>query len=239
MPFTAPVLDIGSGLANGIMTGADSLNKAIQYVGDQYVNSKAAEGTAQYLAKSGAMSRDELNEFMGKSLGAKQQILGMKMAQFMHGVDLNNQMALQNNQSSNVIGQQQNQGQVNVQTNRADMQNQLDFYKKYGYMPGRSPDQMPAPPANPNAGQVPGDNTSGTHSGTQGQVVGDVNPDGSPRNIAAPTPSAPATPSVPMQPDLPVKMIPGVGPVQVVPGSGGKGFSGYINPKTGQFVPMS
>lgn len=50
MPFTAPVLNIGQGLANGILSGADSLSHAIDYVRDQYTQAKAAQGAMKALS---------------------------------------------------------------------------------------------------------------------------------------------------------------------------------------------
>lgn len=50
MPFTAPVLNIGQGLADGIMSGANALSSAIDYVRDQYKSSKSAQGAMTALS---------------------------------------------------------------------------------------------------------------------------------------------------------------------------------------------
>lgn len=151
MPFTAPVLNIGQGLADGIMTGTDTLNKAISYVGDQYAKSKAAEGVAQWMATQKAsngqpmMTKDELNDFMGKSGSAKLGIIGLKSAMMLHGAETNNQMALQ-----------QSGGRVQVSTSQQEAENAIITAKKYGLIPpGQpAPDARPAPQIAQPGGQV-------------------------------------------------------------------------------------
>jgi hypothetical protein len=50
MPFSAPVLSISNGMMEGIMSGENALNSAIDYVRDQYKNQKAAQGAMQALS---------------------------------------------------------------------------------------------------------------------------------------------------------------------------------------------
>ena len=158
MPFTAGMMDISGNIGNNIAAGGQALGKAIEQVGDTYAESKAADFAAHTLASQGAMSKDDLSNFMGLSVGAKQKMLGTLSSKWILGQQMQNQLALQNNQAQNTVKVAAATAPIEAQTAGAKTAAEVAAYKNAGLIPpGQlSPDQRPAPNLTTAAPTAPG-----------------------------------------------------------------------------------
>lgn len=156
MPFTAGTLNIGQGLAEGILSGANSLDHAISYVRDMYANSKAATGAMQALAKTNDANG---NPIISPSMMDTFNTLSPQAQSAFAGIMSQRAAGLWSAQNQQLL--QRSQGQVEQQTHTANTASDYGIARQYGVVPGRSMDQMPAGYGNqqaPQSGVQPGSN---------------------------------------------------------------------------------
>jgi hypothetical protein len=161
MPFTAPVLNIGQGLADGILSGANALSSSIDYVRDQYKNQKAAQGAMTALSNmkdadgNPMISPQMLDVFNKMSPQGQVAAAGMLSQKAQNTWDAQNKIAI-------AQAGAQSEGSQQRQTNAAQFTNYRDAWKSGN--PG-SPDMGKA-----NSGIVGGNNdTTATSSSTAAQ----------------------------------------------------------------------
>jgi hypothetical protein len=82
IPFNVAPTNIGQGYAEGITAGGTALAKAIGSVADIGKQNVDANDTLTALHQTGILSPDEYNAVMGKSLGAKQSMVGLYAGQW-------------------------------------------------------------------------------------------------------------------------------------------------------------
>ena len=82
IPYSVPLTDIGSGYAKGIETAGKSLSEAIGTVADIGKQNVDANDTLAALHQTGILSPEEYQAVMGKSLGAKQSMVGLYAGQW-------------------------------------------------------------------------------------------------------------------------------------------------------------
>ena len=80
--FNVSPTDIGSGYAAGITQAGKSLSEAIGSVADIATKNVDANDTLAALHQTGILSPEEYEAVMGKSLGAKQQMVGLYAGQW-------------------------------------------------------------------------------------------------------------------------------------------------------------
>jgi hypothetical protein len=82
IPFSVAPTDIGKGYAEGITQGGKSLAEAIGSVSQVYTQNRDADDMLTAMQANKMITPDEYNAVAGKSLGAKQQLLGMYATQY-------------------------------------------------------------------------------------------------------------------------------------------------------------
>jgi hypothetical protein len=82
LTYNTPLTDIGSGYAAGITQAGKSLAEAIGTVADIGKQNVDANDTLAALHQTGILSPEEYQAVMGKSLGAKQSMLGLYAGQY-------------------------------------------------------------------------------------------------------------------------------------------------------------
>src|SRR4029077_12384979 len=82
IPYSVPLTNIGEGYAKGIETAGTSLAKAIGSVSEIYTQNRDADDMLTAMKTNKMITPDEYEAVAGKSLGAKQQLLGMYATQY-------------------------------------------------------------------------------------------------------------------------------------------------------------
>jgi len=82
LTYNTPLTDIGSGYAKGIETAGKSLAEAIGTVADIGKQNVDANDTLAAMHQTGILSPEEYQAVMGKSLGAKQSMVGLYAGQW-------------------------------------------------------------------------------------------------------------------------------------------------------------
>jgi hypothetical protein len=82
LTYNTPLMDIGSGYAAGISQAGKSIAEAIGSVSDIAKQNVDANDTLAAMHQSGILKPEEYQAVMGKSLGAKQQMLGLYAGQW-------------------------------------------------------------------------------------------------------------------------------------------------------------
>lgn len=169
MAATFPIMDISGGIGDNIAKGGQALGAAIQQVGENYANAKAADQTMQWLShikdSSGNPVVDPtmLNDFYGKTPGGKANILGIVLSKYALGQQLTYQQQLQQSQGQVTTGVNQATAQAQgEQERKTHLENLQADLKALGYGPGGpgktaiNPGNAPANPVTPN--NAPQDN---------------------------------------------------------------------------------
>jgi hypothetical protein len=147
MPFTAPVLNIGQGLANGILSGADSLSKAIDYVRDQYTSAKAAQGAMKALSSmqgpdgSPMVPQSVMDQFNKSTPQGQSAIAGIFSHRAAGMWDMQNNIQLGGARA-------QQEGAQQRQTNAAQVQNTVAAFRGTKMLPtdGEQGETQATPP---------------------------------------------------------------------------------------------
>jgi hypothetical protein len=95
IPYSVPLTDIGSGYAKGIETAGKSLSEAIGTVADIGKQNVDANDTLAALQQTGILKPEEYQAVMGKSLGAKQSMVGLYAGQWIADQAARRSQALQ------------------------------------------------------------------------------------------------------------------------------------------------
>jgi hypothetical protein len=82
IPFSVAPTNIGEGYAKGITEAGTSLAQAIGSVSQVYTQNRDADDMLTAMQANKMITPDEYNAVAGKSLGAKQQLLGMYATQY-------------------------------------------------------------------------------------------------------------------------------------------------------------
>jgi hypothetical protein len=82
IPFSVAPTDIGKGYAEGITQGGKSLAEAIGSVSQIYTQNRDADDMLTAMQANKMITPEEYEAVAGKSLGAKQQLLGMYATQY-------------------------------------------------------------------------------------------------------------------------------------------------------------
>jgi hypothetical protein len=82
IPYSVPLTDIGSGYAKGITEAGTSLAQAIGSVSQTYTQNRDADDMLTAMQANKMITPKEYEAVAGKSLGAKQQLLGMYATQY-------------------------------------------------------------------------------------------------------------------------------------------------------------
>jgi hypothetical protein len=98
--YTVPLTDIGSGYAKGISQAGTSIAEAIGTVADIGKQNVDANDTLAALHQTGILSPEEYNAVMGKSLGAKQSMVGLYAGQWIADQAARREQALKMGQST-------------------------------------------------------------------------------------------------------------------------------------------
>jgi len=133
IPFSVAPTDIGSGYAAGISQAGKSLSEAIGSVADIGKQNVDANDTLTAMHQSGILKPEEYQAVMGKSLGAKQQMLGLYAGQYIADQAERRAAALQMGKSV-----------ADINTEHQKLLDQLDMVKKgYGKLVGIDPSKLP------------------------------------------------------------------------------------------------
>jgi hypothetical protein len=100
LTYNTPLTDIGSGYAKGITEAGTSLAQAIGTVADIGKQNVDANDTLTAMHQTGILSPDEYNAVMGKSLGAKQSMVGLYAGQWIADQAARREQALKMGQST-------------------------------------------------------------------------------------------------------------------------------------------
>jgi hypothetical protein len=142
--YTVPLTDIGSGYAKGIETAGKSLAEAIGTVADIGKQNVDANDTLTAMHQTGILSPDEYNAVMGKSLGAKQSMVGLYAGQWIADQAARRAQALQMGKST-----------ADITTEHAKLLDTIQAVKSgYGQAAGVNVGKLPIQPNQPNQ-QVP------------------------------------------------------------------------------------
>jgi hypothetical protein len=98
--YTVPLTDIGSGYAAGITQAGKSLAQAIGTVADIGKQNVDANDTLAAMHQTGILSPEEYQAVMGKSLGAKQSMVGLYAGQWIADQAARREQALKMGQST-------------------------------------------------------------------------------------------------------------------------------------------
>jgi hypothetical protein len=145
IPYSVPLTDIGKGYAEGITQAGKSLSEAIGAVSDIAKQNVDANDTLAAMHQSGILKPEEYQAVMGKSLGAKQQMLGLYAGQWIADQAARRQAGLQTGQ-----------GDVQVHVEHAKLLDTINAVKSgYGLAAGVQPGKLPTQPNQPNQQVVP------------------------------------------------------------------------------------
>jgi hypothetical protein len=137
IPYSVPLTDIGSGYAKGIETAGKSLSEAIGTVADIGKQNVDANDTLTAMHQTGILSPEEYQAVMGKSLGAKQSMVGLYAGQWIADQAARRSQALQMGKSA-----------ADVATEHAKLLDTIDAVKKgYGLAAGVNTGKLPTAPA--------------------------------------------------------------------------------------------
>jgi hypothetical protein len=131
--YTTPLTDIGSGYAKGISQAGKSLSEAIGTVADIGKQNVDANDTLAALHQTGILSPEEYQAVMGKSLGAKQSMVGLYAGQWIADQAARRAQALQTGQ-----------GDVQVHVEHAKLLDTIQAVKSgYGQAAGVNVGKLP------------------------------------------------------------------------------------------------
>lgn len=82
IPFSVPPMNIGAGYAEGIEQAGKSVAGAVGGVFDVMNRNRTVNDTLQAMNQNGILSNDAYQSVAGKSLGAKEQMMGMYAGQW-------------------------------------------------------------------------------------------------------------------------------------------------------------
>jgi hypothetical protein len=128
--YNVPLTDIGSGYAAGIKQASTSIAEAIGSVSDIAKQNLDTNDTLTAMHQSGILGADEYNSVMGKSLGARQSMLGLYAGQWIADQASRRALGLTTGQEHAKLAEQ-------IATIRAG----------YGRLVGYDPAKLPAQPA--------------------------------------------------------------------------------------------
>jgi hypothetical protein len=133
IPFSVAPTDIGSGYAAGITQAGKSLSEAIGAVSDIAKQNVDANDTLAAMHQSGILKPEEYQAVMGKSLGAKQQMLGLYAGQWIADQAARRQAGLQTGQ-----------GDVQIRVEHAKLLDTINAVKSgYGQAAGVNVGKLP------------------------------------------------------------------------------------------------
>jgi hypothetical protein len=133
IPFSVAPTDIGSGYAAGISQAGKSLAEAIGAVSDIAKQNVDANDTLAAMHQSGILKPEEYQAVMGKSLGAKQQMLGLYAGQWIADQAARRQAGLQTGQ-----------GDVQIHVEHAKLLDTIQAVKSgYGQAAGVNVGKLP------------------------------------------------------------------------------------------------
>jgi hypothetical protein len=133
IPYSVPLTDIGSGYAKGITEAGSSIAQAIGTVADIGKQNIDANDTLTAMHQTGILSPEEYNAVMGKSLGAKQQMLGLYAGQYLADQAARRAQALQMGKST-----------ADIATEHAKLQDTITAVKSgYGLAAGVNVGKLP------------------------------------------------------------------------------------------------
>jgi hypothetical protein len=145
IPFSVAPTDIGSGYAKGITAAGTSLAQAIGTVADIGKQNVDANDTLAALHQTGILSPEEYQAVMGKSLGAKQSMVGLYAGQWIADQAARRSQALQLGKST-----------ADIATEHAKLLDTINAVKSgYGLAAGVQPGKLPTQPNQPNQQVVP------------------------------------------------------------------------------------
>jgi hypothetical protein len=128
--------DIGSGYAAGITQAGKSLSEAIGTVADIGKQNVDANDTLAALHQTGILSPEEYQAVMGKSLGAKQSMVGLYAGQYIADQAARRAQALQMGKST-----------ADIATEHAKLLETMDAVRKgYGLAAGVNTGKLPINP---------------------------------------------------------------------------------------------
>jgi hypothetical protein len=135
--FDVKPMDIGSGYAAGITEAGKSIAGAIGGIADIAKQNIDTNDTLTAMKQGGILKDDEYQAVMGKSLGAKQQMLGLYAGQYIADQAERRSVALQKGQSV-----------ADIQTEHAKLLDMIQAVKSgYGTAAGVNVGKLPATPA--------------------------------------------------------------------------------------------
>jgi hypothetical protein len=133
IPYSVPLTDIGSGYAAGITQAGKSLSEAIGTVADIGKQNVDANDTLAAMHQSGILKPEEYQAVMGKSLGAKQQMLGLYAGQW-----------IADQAARRAQGLQTGQGNVQIHVEHAKLLDTINAVKSgYGQAAGVNVGKLP------------------------------------------------------------------------------------------------
>jgi hypothetical protein len=104
IPFSVAPTDISKGYAEGITQGGTSIAQALGSVSQLYTQNRNADDMLTAMQSNKMITPDEYEAVAGKSLGAKQQLLGMYATQWATDEAQQRALALQKGQGATTIG---------------------------------------------------------------------------------------------------------------------------------------
>jgi hypothetical protein len=166
IPYSVPLTDIGSGYAAGITQAGKSLSEAIGTVADIGKQNVDTNDMLTAMHQTGVLSPEEYQAVMGKSLGAKQQMVGLYAGQYIADQAARRAQALQMGKST-----------ADIATEHGKLLATIDAVKKgYGQAAGVNVGKLPiqsnqsnqqavvptAPAVQPAQRLTPGEQLAGT-----------------------------------------------------------------------------
>jgi hypothetical protein len=144
IPYSVPLTDIGSGYAKGITEAGSSIAQAIGSVADIAKQNVDTNDTLTAMTHLGILKPEEYQAVMGKSLGAKQQMLGLYAGQYLADQAARRAQALQMGKST-----------ADIATEHAKLLDvKTAVQSGYGLAAGVNVGKLPIQPNRPNQ-QVP------------------------------------------------------------------------------------
>jgi hypothetical protein len=213
--FDVKPTDIGAGYAAGISSAGTSVAGAIGGIADIAKQNIDTNDTLTAMKQGGILKDDEYQAVMGKSLGAKQQMLGLYAGQYIADQAERRAAALQSGKAA-----------ADIATEHAKLLDMIDAVKKgYGPAVGVSTGKLPAPAAPRTASPQP--QQPAVQPAQPAYVGTNYNP------VAAAQPNAPDTPLI---------IGPSLGQKDVIPigakAATLKGQKGYLLPDGITFRPL-
>lgn len=131
--YTAGTTDIGSGYAAGIAQAGKSFSDATKGVMDVMVRNRTADDTLTAMQQTGMLNKDQFDAISGKSVGAKEQLLGMYAGQWIAQQAQNRELQK--------LGYQ---GNVDINVSHAKLLDQISA-NRIPATPQRQPPPQPKP----------------------------------------------------------------------------------------------